>query len=159
MPRPSETDSSPQSGAKVRREGGVFNIRDKFHKAGEKLQQALADSTGTSDEQCDAGLDIAKELEGMAQTKRLRLRFVGQVQGVGFRWTSMYVARQLGLTGCVRNEDDGSVSMEIQGEASHVGAFFSQMLEQYRRHPISYVVDEREDIPVVEDEVAFEVVY
>ncbi|WP_346696880.1 acylphosphatase [Thermophilibacter mediterraneus] len=91
--------------------------------------------------------------------RRLRLRFVGQVQGVGFRWTSMGVARDLGLTGWVRNERDGSVSAEIQGEASHVGAFFSQMLDAYRHHPIRYTVDEREDIPLVEGERDFEVRY
>ena len=91
--------------------------------------------------------------------RRLRLRFVGQVQGVGFRWTSMGVARDLGLTGWVRNERDGSVSAEIQGEASHVGAFFSQMLVAYRHHPIRYTVDEREDIPLVEGERDFEVRY
>lgn len=91
--------------------------------------------------------------------RRLRLRFVGQVQGVGFRWTSMGVARELGLTGWVRNELDGSVTAEIQGSADHVGAFFSQMLEAYRRHPIRYTVEEREDIPLVEGEDDFVVRY
>ena len=94
-----------------------------------------------------------------ADARRLHLRFVGQVQGVGFRWTSMGVARDLGLTGWVRNERDGSVTAEIQGEAAHVGAFFSQMLEAYRRYPISYTVDEREDIPLVEGETDLEVRY
>ena len=71
----------------------------------------------------------------------------------------MGVARDLGLTGWVRNELDGSVTAEIQGAEAHVGAFFSQMLEQYRRHPISYVVSEREDIPVEASETRFEVRY
>ena len=91
--------------------------------------------------------------------RRLRLRFVGQVQGVGFRWTSTRVAHDLGLTGWVRNERDGSVTAEIQGAAAHVGAFFPQMLEAYRRHPISYTVEEREDIPLVEGEDDFVVRY
>lgn len=91
--------------------------------------------------------------------RRLHLRFVGQVQGVGFRWTSTSVAHDLGLTGWVRNERDGSVTAEIQGSAAHVGAFFPQMLEAYRRYPISYTVDEREDIPLVEGETDFVVRY
>lgn len=91
--------------------------------------------------------------------RRLHLRFVGQVQGVGFRWTSSMVASRLGLTGWVRNEDDGSVTAEIQGEESHVGAFFSQMLEAYRQRPIRYVISEREDIPLVRGERRFEVRY
>ena len=90
---------------------------------------------------------------------RLRLRFVGQVQGVGFRWTSAGVARDLGLTGWVRNELDGSVTAEIQGEASHVGAFFPQMLEAYRHRPIRYVVSHRDEIDAVPDERRFEVRY
>ena len=89
--------------------------------------------------------------------KRLRLRFVGQVQGVGFRWTSLGIAQRLALTGWIRNEPDGSVTAEIQGDPSHVGAFFSQLLEAYRRHPISYTVEEREEIPVVESENEFRV--
>ena len=91
--------------------------------------------------------------------RRLHLRFVGQVQGVGFRWTSMGVARDLDLTGWVKNELDGSVTAEIQGSAAHVGAFFSQMLEAYRHHPIHYTVEEREDVPLVEGETGFEVRY
>lgn len=91
--------------------------------------------------------------------RRLHLRFVGEVQGVGFRWTSQMVARRLGLTGWVRNESDGSVTAEIQGEASHVGAFFSQMLEEYRHRPITYVITEREDIEVVPDDRRFEIRY
>ena len=90
---------------------------------------------------------------------RLALRFVGQVQGVGFRWTSALVAKRLELTGWVRNELDGSVTAEIQGTPEHVGAFFSQMLEEYRHRPISYVISDREDIPVVPDERRFPVRY
>lgn len=90
---------------------------------------------------------------------RLHLRFVGQVQGVGFRWTSSMVARELGLTGWVINNSDGSVTAEIQGAPDHVGAFIPQMLEAYRQHPIRYVVSEREEIPVDRDEHRFEVRY
>lgn len=92
-------------------------------------------------------------------TRRLHVRFVGEVQGVGFRWTSALVAKRLSLTGWVRNECDGSVVAELQGEESHVGAFFSQMLEEYRHHPISYVIAEREDMEPVAGERRFEVRY
>lgn len=100
-----------------------------------------------------------QDAQGDEGLKRLRLRFVGQVQGVGFRWTSLGVASRLGLTGWVRNEPDGSVTAEIQGAPSHVGAFCPQMLEAYRRFPIRYVIDEREEIAVVPDEKDYEVRY
>ncbi len=41
--------------------------------------------------------------------------FYGRVQGVGFRYTAKYMARSLDLTGWVRNEYDGTVTMEVQG--------------------------------------------
>ena len=96
-------------------------------------------------------------IETPENAKRLRVRFVGRVQGVGFRWTALMVARELSLTGWVRNEPDGSVSAEIQGDPSHVGAFFSHMLEEMSGRRASFVVDEREDIPVVWGERDFEV--
>ena len=47
---------------------------------------------------------------------RRRYVFYGSVQGVGFRWRAMQAAKLYGLTGWVRNERDGSVTMELQGE-------------------------------------------
>ena len=48
-------------------------------------------------------------------TVRQRFTVFGRVQGVGFRYRASYAARELGLTGWVRNEPDGSVTMEVQG--------------------------------------------
>ncbi len=47
---------------------------------------------------------------------RRRYVFHGSVQGVGFRWRAMQAAQLYGLTGWVRNDWDGSVTMELQGE-------------------------------------------
>ena len=46
--------------------------------------------------------------------------FYGWVQGVGFRYRARHAADLLGCTGWVRNEYDGSVSMEIQGEEENI---------------------------------------
>ena len=46
---------------------------------------------------------------------RKRIVFNGWVQGVGFRYRARRAADLLGVTGWVRNEYDGSVTMEIQG--------------------------------------------
>lgn len=46
---------------------------------------------------------------------RKHIKFYGRVQEVGFRYTAYYNALELGLTGWVRNEWDGSVEMEVQG--------------------------------------------
>ena len=42
--------------------------------------------------------------------------FSGRVQHVGFRWRARQAANLYGCTGWCRNDWDGSVTMEIQGE-------------------------------------------
>lgn len=51
---------------------------------------------------------------------RIRYSFTGRVQGVGFRATAQHLAELLGVTGWVRNETDGSVTMEAQGERDQI---------------------------------------
>ena len=47
--------------------------------------------------------------------ERLSARITGRVQGVGFRNFTRMRARQLGVAGWVRNEQDGSVRLEAEG--------------------------------------------
>ena len=47
---------------------------------------------------------------------RKRIIVSGRVQGVGFRYRALHAAQSLGLTGWVKNNYDGSVEMELQGE-------------------------------------------
>ncbi len=49
----------------------------------------------------------------------------GQVQGVGFRYFVQTTAMKYGLTGWVKNMNDGSVTMEIQGEKENIDKLFS----------------------------------
>jgi len=58
---------------------------------------------------------------------RIRYHFTGFVQGVGFRYTAFYTAESLGLTGFVRNEEDGSVTAEVQGEETAITEFVKRM--------------------------------
>lgn len=62
---------------------------------------------------------------------RRRILFYGRVQGVGFRYRARYVAESLRLTGWVRNEEDGTVTMEVQGDESSIDRML-QMLQQDR---------------------------
>ncbi len=47
--------------------------------------------------------------------KRIIIHVYGLVQGVFFRYTTRKVARNLGLTGIVKNLRDGSVYIEAEG--------------------------------------------
>lgn len=53
---------------------------------------------------------------------RKQIVFTGWVQGVGFRWRARNAADQIGATGWVRNESDGSVTMQIQGTQEQIDA-------------------------------------
>ena len=51
---------------------------------------------------------------------RKHIFFSGNVQGVGFRYRSFYIAQSLGLTGWVENLWDGRVEMEVQGSEASI---------------------------------------
>jgi acylphosphatase len=51
----------------------------------------------------------------------------GNVQGVGFRFTAVEVARSFGVSGTVCNCADGSVELFVQAEALAVEAFLSAL--------------------------------
>ncbi len=51
-----------------------------------------------------------------------RIVIHGRVQGVGFRWSLMEKAGELGLDGWVRNRVDGSVEALISGTGESVDA-------------------------------------
>jgi acylphosphatase len=53
----------------------------------------------------------------------------GRVQGVGFRYWARSTATRLGLSGWVRNCDDGSVELFYQGASDFVDQF-EQLLEK-----------------------------
>jgi len=57
------------------------------------------------------------------ETNLIRVR--GHVQGVGFRFACVRQAHQLGITGWVRNMEDGSVQALIQGKINQIDAMLS----------------------------------
>ena len=51
---------------------------------------------------------------------RKHIVFNGWVQGVGFRFRAIQAANMHGVTGWVRNDPGGSVTMEIQGTEDRI---------------------------------------
>ena len=70
----------------------------------------------------------------MIQT-RWRILFSGRVQHVGFRYTALYLARSLQLTGWVRNLPDGRVALEAQGNT----AGLRKLLIRLKSHPAMHI--------------------
>ena len=60
--------------------------------------------------------------------KRYELCFYGSVQGVGFRYTARHAASLCGVTGWVRNEYDGSVTCEVQGDEEGIDKFIQTVM-------------------------------
>lgn len=54
--------------------------------------------------------------------QRRAVIFRGRVQGVGFRYATRAAAQGFAVTGWVRNEPDGSVRLEIQGDGPELDA-------------------------------------
>ena len=80
---------------------------------------------------------------------RKHLQFFGRVQEVGFRYSSFSIASELGLTGWVRNEWDGSVEMEVQGTEEKIQKLIA-MLD--KRPFISIQQIEEEQLPIIDNE-------
>ena len=56
--------------------------------------------------------------------------FTGRVQGVGFRYSTLQVAKEFEVTGIVQNLPDGRVQLEAEGVSAEVGAFIQAVEER-----------------------------
>lgn len=81
------------------------------------------------------------------QLKRVHLLITGQVQGVGYRFTTQDRAQQLGLNGWVRNRRNGGVEAVFEGESAAV----EQMIAWCHEGPPAAVV---EQVQVTDEAVA-----
>ena len=108
------------------------------------LLRELAQAAGAA---VDAG-----EAPGLV---RYALLFSGEVQFVGFRYTNMRLARERGLTGWAHNEDDGTVTMEIQGPPATIGAHLGMLHAYYREYGNRVWLEEAEAMEPRPDEADF----
>ncbi|MEO5958508.1 MAG: acylphosphatase [Opitutaceae bacterium] len=66
----------------------------------------------------------------MSQVHHETVFFSGHVQGVGFRYSALQVAKEFDVTGFVRNLTDGRVQLEAEGRAEDVAAFIAAVEER-----------------------------
>ena len=59
----------------------------------------------------------------MDEIKNITIKVKGRVQGVGYRYNTMVKARELGIKGYVKNERDGSVLIEVEGNQTVLDNF------------------------------------
>lgn len=76
---------------------------------------------------------LASDEATQGAPQRHFLRWEGQVQGVGFRFTNTNLAQARSLTGWVRNMEDGSVEMELQGTPANIVSQLEALHASYER--------------------------
>lgn len=60
--------------------------------------------------------------------------FTGHVQGVGFRYTALEVAREFEVAGYVTNLLDGRVQLEVEGTKAEVLGYVASLQERMHGH-------------------------
>ena len=83
---------------------------------------------------------------------RQRIVFYGWVQGVGFRYWARHAASLHGATGWVRNDPEGTVTMEIQGTQEQIDKVIAAI------NSGRFISIDRMDVkslPVIEEERSF----
>ncbi len=87
--------------------------------------------------------------------KRVRVSVFGQVQGVGFRFFAQECASMCEVTGWVKNEWDGSVTLEIQGDEGEAERFLAILRLGNRYAYVDRLT--KEEVPVLEEERGFHI--
>lgn len=89
------------------------------------------------------------------ETERKHLIFIGRVQGVGFRVEALGMAERLGLVGYVRNQENGDVEIEVEGNLNKIN-YIINYLSSIRRAPIKDL--KVEDMSPIENENSFKII-
>lgn len=58
------------------------------------------------------------------------VRYSGQVQGVGFRYTACRVAKNYDISGYAKNLPDGTVECLIEGDSKQIAGFLGDLANQ-----------------------------
>jgi acylphosphatase len=62
------------------------------------------------------------------------VHFSGHVQGVGFRYSTLQVAKEFEVAGFVQNLADGRVLVEVEGATREIDAFVAAVGERMHGH-------------------------
>ena len=71
-------------------------------------------------------------MNGKGVMERRTLTYSGNVQGVGFRWTTVQLSRGFDVSGFVRNLDNGSVELVAEGQKGELDRFLAAVADEMR---------------------------
>ncbi len=72
---------------------------------------------------------------------RYSVYFAGRVQGVGFRYTTINVARRFTVAGHVRNTRDCRVELVVEGEAAELDRYVAAVLDAMAGYVREHAID------------------
>ncbi len=75
--------------------------------------------------------------------QRWQITYSGNVQGVGFRYTTVSIARGYHVVGYVQNMPDGRVELLAEGATDELDRFLGEISEQMAGHIRSVECDKR----------------
>jgi acylphosphatase len=78
---------------------------------------------------------------------RIRVVYSGRVQGVGFRWQVNQVSVGFAVTGFVRNLEDGTVELWVEGDLGEARGMVDAVEKKLKDYWVSKVEDERDGDP------------
>ncbi len=97
-----------------------------------------AERTGLYDDRCSTRWAFDHCVPMIRQT----VYFEGQVQGVGFRYTTSNIAQRFAVAGYVQNLPDGRVLLVAEGQPEDVHAFVDTVCDRMGHHLSGHQVDE-----------------
>lgn len=86
-----------------------------------------------------------------------KLHCIGMVQGVGFRWSIQLLAQKMHITGTVKNNSDGTVTIIAQGSKELLDKFTEKIPEAAHYAVVSRI--DTEILPETRKMHSFSVVY
>jgi len=66
--------------------------------------------------------------------ERVEVLYSGNVQGVGFRYTTRHIAHRFPVAGFVRNLSDGRVQLVAEGTPAVLDAFLDEVAAEFDQH-------------------------
>lgn len=88
---------------------------------------------------------------------RYNILVKGKVQGIGFRYFVQLMAKQMNLTGWVKNLDNGSVQMEIQNSTCDIEIILEKLKTGNKFSKVNEI--QYEIIEEVPNEKSFKILY
>jgi acylphosphatase len=82
----------------------------------------------------DGAKNVGTPRRSAAMAVAKKVAYSGNVQGVGFRYTTQRLAGGFAVTGFVRNLPDGDVELVAEGEPEEVAAFLARVGHAMQRY-------------------------